>query len=90
MSPFSEKPLPRELREVAAASLLLAWRAWIYPIAGLWRDWFSILCVFWIFTALGSRTRSWPYVAGAVMAGLLILYGSQQLPLTLSALGFSP
>jgi hypothetical protein len=79
------KPLPPAAWEVIAASLLILGRAWIYPISGLWRDWFTILCAFWIFTAVASKTKAWPYVTGAVMAGLLVLYGSGQLPQALGA-----
>ena len=68
-------------REAAAAALLLAWRAAVTPASELWRDWFAILCAFWIFTALGSRTRAWPVVAGATMTGLLLLYGIRLLGL---------
>jgi hypothetical protein len=69
------------VREAAAATLLLIWRAWVVPGTDVWRDWFAILCVFWIFTALGSRTRAWPVVAGATMTALLVLYGVRQLGL---------
>jgi hypothetical protein len=74
-------PSPSAAREAAAASLLLLWRAWVVPLSDVWRDWFAILCAFWIFTALGSRTRAWPFVAGATMAALLALYGVRQLGL---------
>lgn len=77
----SERPLPPVACEAAAAALLLIWRAWVTPLSDLWRDWFAILCVFWIFTALGWRTRAWPVVAGATMGGLLLLYGIRQLGL---------
>ena len=84
------KPVPPELWESFAPFAILAWRAWSYPLAGLWRDWIAILCGYWIFTALGSRTRAWPYVTGVVMGGLLLFYSSRQLPLTLAVLGHSP
>ena len=87
MATLSGRPLPREAWEVVAALLLLGWRAWSYPLAGLWRDWVVILCLFWIFTVLAGRTRAWPWVTGAVMAGLLTLYSLGQLPLTLALLG---
>jgi len=90
VSALSGKPLPPVAWEVAVASLLIACRLWIYGLAFVAQDWFSILCAFWIFSALGSRSRAWPYVAGAVMSGLLILYGWRQLPLVWAALGFSP
>lgn len=90
MSALSGKPLPPVAWEVAVASLLIGCRLWIYGLAFVAQDWFSILCAFWIFSALGSRSRAWPYVAGAVMSGLLILYGWRQLPLVWAALGFSP
>lgn len=75
------RSLPPHAWEAAAASILLLWRAWTLPVTLLWRDWFAILCAFWIVTALGSRTRAWPFVAGAVMGGLLLLYGAGQLGL---------
>ncbi len=75
-----------DAREAAAALLLLVWRAWKVPYDLLWRDWFALLCVFWIFTALGSRSRAWPYVAGATMSGLLVLYSLGQVPQTLRVL----
>ena len=79
MSPLPAQPSPSAVCEAAAAALLLLWRAWVVPLGWLWRDWFAILCVFWIFTALGSRTRAWPFAAGATMTGLLLLYGAKQL-----------
>ena len=79
MSDTPALSFPPHAREAAAAFVLLAWRAWTSPVAGLWRDWFAILCAFWIFTALGSRTRAWPFVAGALMGGLLLLYGAGQM-----------
>jgi hypothetical protein len=87
---ISGEPLPPEvLWEAVAASLLLIWRVSTNPLPA-WRDWWTILCAFWLFAALASRTRAWPYVTGAVMAGLLLLYGWGQIPLTLAALGLGP
>jgi hypothetical protein len=86
----SGKPLPPVVWEIAAASLLILWRAWIYGWSFVATDWFSILCGYWIFTALASRTRAWPVVTGAVMSGLFLLYSWRQLPLTWAALGFAP
>jgi hypothetical protein len=86
---ISGKPLPPEAWEAVAASLLLIWRVSTHPLP-VWRDWWTILCAFWIFTALASRMRVWPYVTGAVMGGLLILYGWSQVPLSLAALGLGP
>lgn len=86
-------PEPGRLRlstgawELFAAAAILAWRYRSYPFSGLWRDWVVILALFWIFTVLAGRTRSWPWVTGAVMAGLLTLYSMGQLPLTLALLG---
>jgi hypothetical protein len=82
------KPLPPETLEVLAATILIACRAWMLPVAGLWHDWVVVLCVYWIFTAAASRTKAWPYVTGAVMAGLLVLYAVGHFPLALGALGF--
>lgn len=76
--------------EILCAAALLAWRVRLRPISTLWADWLSILCVFWIATALGRRWKHWPAVTAAVMAGLLALYASRQVPLTLAALGMAP
>jgi hypothetical protein len=73
--------------EVAAAAVLIGWRAWDYGLSFALGDWFTLLCGYWIFTALGSRTRAWPYVTGVVMAGLLLRYSWHQLPQTWAALG---
>jgi len=70
-----------QAREAAAAALLLLWRAWVTPLSVLWSDWFAIVCAFWIFTALGSRTRAWPVVAGATMTALLVIYAARHLGL---------
>jgi hypothetical protein len=86
---ISGKPLPPEAWEAVAASLLLIWRLSTHPLPP-WQDWWTILCAFWLFSALASRSRAWPYVTGAVMGGLLLLYGWGQVPLTLAALGFGP
>lgn len=84
------KPTPRDLWELAAALGVVGWRAWAYPLRGLWRDWVALLAVYWILALWGSRSRAWPYVSGAVMAGLLVLYGFGQLPLVVQAFGSRP
>ena len=81
------KPVPPVAWEVLLLSLLAAWRIWAHPFPLLWKDWFLLLCLFWIFTALASRTKAWPYVARALMGGLLVLYGWSQIPLTLAEMG---
>lgn len=75
------------LPEVLVALAILAWRYRLHPVSGLWRDWVVVLCIFWIATALAGRTRAWPWIMGATMAGLLALYTIGQLPLTLAVLG---
>jgi len=88
--PPLQKPLPRELWEVAAASVVIALRAWFYPWSFLWHDWVVLICAYWIFTALGSKTRAWPWVTGATMAALLLLYSRHQVPAALAVLGWGP
>jgi len=87
MAEPGRRRLPTGTWEILAAALILAWRYRAHPFSGLWRDWVVILCLFWIFTVLAGRTRAWPWVTGAVMAGLLTLYSLGQLPLTLALLG---
>lgn len=86
----AEKPAFLPVWELLAPALILAFRVRFHPIAQLWRDWLTVLCLFWIATALLGRTRVWPYVTGAVMAGLLALYAAGQLPQTLRLLGSAP
>lgn len=90
MDRIARKPLPREAAEIAVASLLLCGRLWSYPLAGVWKDWFSLLCIYWIFAAAASRTRAWLPVTALFMGGLLVLYGWRQLPLSASVLGLTP
>ena len=81
------KPVPPVAWEVLLVTILAVWRAWCHPFHLLWRDWFFLICLFWIFTALASKTRAWPYVAASLMSGLLVLYSWGQLPRTFAALG---
>jgi hypothetical protein len=82
------KAIPPAAWECLAAALILAWRFRLHPLSFLWRDWLTILCLFWIASAFAGRRRGWPYVMGGVMAALLVLYALGQVPLTLGALGF--
>ena len=77
---ISGRPLPAEVWEIVAALLILSWRAWAYPISGLFRDWVVLLCLFWIFIAAAGRTKAAPWVTAGFMIGLLALYVSGQLP----------
>ena len=81
------KPVPPVVWEVLLASVLAGWRVLSLPSSRFWSDWLLLLCLFWIVTAHSWQTRAWPYVAGAWMGGLLVVYGWGQLPLTLAALG---
>ena len=90
MDRIAGKPLPREAAEIAVASLLLCGRIGFYSLAGVWKDWFSLLCIYWIFCAAASRTRAWLPVTALFMAGLLVLYGWRQLPHSAAVLGLSP
>lgn len=80
---ISGRPLPTEAWEIVAALLIIAGRAWRYPLSGLYRDWVVLLGLFWIFTAAAGRTKVAPWVTAAFMTGLLVLYGSGQLPFLL-------
>ena len=88
MSAPSGRRIPPVAWEILLATLLVLARVWIYGLRFVLTDWFSILCAFWIFTAVGSRTRAWPVVAAVLMAGLLLSYGWHQAPAAWAALGF--
>ena len=87
--PPSQRSLPRETWEVVAALAIIALRIRSYPLSFLWHDWVVLICAYWIFTALASRTRAWPWVTGVAMAGLLLLYSWRQLPATFAILGWT-
>lgn len=86
--PPSQRTLPRETWEVVAALVVIALRIRYYPWSFLWHDWVVLISLYWIFTALGHRSRAWPWVSGAFMAGLLLLYSWRQLPATFAILGW--
>jgi len=86
--PDSQRSLPRGTWEVAAALLIIALRFRVYPFSFLWHDWVVLVCLYWIFTVLGSKTKAWPWITGALMAGLLLLYSWGQLPAAFSVLGW--
>jgi hypothetical protein len=81
---------PRQLRQIVLAILLLGWRLLSHPLTSLWRDWIFILGVYWLYTALASRSRAWPQVTAATMAFLLGIYIHGQTPYALSVLGLAP
>lgn len=87
MRPRLGSGLPPELWEVLAAAAILAWRIRGHPLSTIWHDWLTILSLLWVATALGGRSRAFPYLLGGVMTGLLVLYTVGQLPLTLGLLG---
>jgi hypothetical protein len=76
--------------ELAAPASLLLWRAVTLPLSSFWQDWLSIVCGYWIFAAIGSRSKAWPIASAIVMAGLLAIYAASQGPSTLAALGWKP
>ncbi len=77
------------IAELSAAIGLLVWRVAVLPLPGLFRDWISILALYWIFTVFGSRTRAWPYVTGGVMVLQALLYLQGQGRHTLASLGIA-
>lgn len=87
--PFGRQ-IPPSAWEILAGSLILAWRLLAYPANQFWRDWVVIVSLYWIYTALASRTRAWAPVTVAVLAYLLGIYVHGQLPQTLSVLGAQP
>lgn len=83
-----QKSLNRyELAELSVASLILTCRVWSISGSGVWRDWVSLLCIFWILHVVSSQSRVWSAVMAAVMALLAAIYIWGQFPLSLRALG---
>jgi hypothetical protein len=76
-----------KIAELTAAAGLLLWRILALPLPGLWRDWITLLSIYWIFTVFASRSKAWPYVTAAAMILLTALYIHGQFPHTMDALG---
>jgi len=70
-----KKPLPAA--HVAAALVavaLILWRIWAVPVAGLWRDWVTLLAIYGVFALLAPAGRLRNAAAVGAMAGLLLIY----------------
>jgi hypothetical protein len=76
-----------KVAELTTAAGLLLWRILAIPLPVLWRDWISLLSIYWIFTVFVHRGKAWPYVTAAAMILLTALYIHGQSPHTLDALG---
>ncbi|MBI3855558.1 MAG: hypothetical protein HY293_07680 [Planctomycetes bacterium] len=70
----------RAFAEIAAAVLVLAWRAAALPVSLLGSDWLSLLAAFWIVAVLSERSRLRPWITSGAMALLLVIYLWGQIP----------
>ena len=76
-----KKPLsPSAVAEALTAALLILWRIWEVPVVTLWRDWITVLSIFWLFQVLAPAGRARAAVTFGAMAGLAVLYGWGQVP----------
>jgi hypothetical protein len=82
LSASEETRLIARTRQAIAAVVLLAWRVVCHPPSSLWRDWVFLLCLFWLFSIFGSRSKVWPLALGTLMVALFVLHSVHQLPLT--------
>ena len=88
MSETTQGTRPRV--ELVAPAGILIWRLLSVPVADLWRDWVSILSVYWIGTLLAGNSRTWEKSTVVVACFLLGTYVSGQLPHTCRLLGLLP
>jgi hypothetical protein len=86
---FRSKIPASQIAEVLGATALILWRIWEIPLTGLWRDWITLLAVYWLFSIFAGEKRSATPVTLTLMAGLMILYGWGQYPYLLRLLGLS-
>jgi hypothetical protein len=56
------------------------------PPPDLWRDWVSLLAVYWMFTVAAGRTRAWPRLTFGLCASLLLVYLVGQSPLSIESI----
>jgi hypothetical protein len=78
--------LRRHRLELAAILVLLLWRVAIFPPAVWWRDWLTLLLIYWAASLFASRSRAWPMVTLGAMGFLLGVYLLGNFAFTLSLL----
>jgi len=77
----------RQASEVLTAIALILWRVWEIPLVNLWRDWITVLAVYWGFLIFVENPRLRGRVTLVSAAGLMLLYGWGQFPHLLSQFG---
>ncbi len=77
------------LAEALAAVALILWRLWELKMQGVWRDWVTILALYWLFLIFGQGKKPWLPITIAVLVGLILLYEGGQYPFLLRALGIN-
>jgi hypothetical protein len=76
----------RRIAEILGIVALLLWRIYACPLAGLWRDWVTLLAVYWIVSIALTGKRAWAPATTCFMLALMTLYLWGQMPFTLTVL----
>jgi len=77
----------RQAAEILTAIALILWRIWEIPLVNLWRDWITILAVYWGILIFVENPRLRGRVTLVSAAGLVLLYGWGQFPHLVSQFG---
>ena len=72
--------------EALIAIAFILWRIWEVPVATLWRDWITLVSIFWLFEIVAPAGRSRKPVTIGFIAGFMVLYGWGQFPHLLAML----
>lgn len=79
-----------QVAEILTAVALLLWRIWDIPLASLWRDWVTLLALYWVFIVFAEGKRIGSSITLTLMAALMLIYGWGQFPYLLALFGTPP
>ena len=76
----------RRVVEILGVFALVLWRIYACPLSTLWRDWVTLLALYWFASIVLTGKRAWAPVTTACMLALMTLYLWGQMPHTVAAL----
>jgi len=82
-----KKEIPtRRVVEILGVVALVLWRIYACPLSTLWRDWVTLLALYWFASIVLTGKRSWLPVTTAFAVALMTLYLWGQMPLAVTVL----
>lgn len=80
MIDLRQKVSGRQAAEILTALFLILWRIWDIPLVALWRDWVTLLCLYWFSLVCCGRPAVQTRVRVVAMSGFMLLYAWGQFP----------